>query len=160
PTSRSTARSSPTSPCTTSRRSAHWPRRPRRRWRPDPDRHRARGAGSGVRGGSSAPLHWYWRTAAMDDLTERVGQALAAIAGTTTRVALEADRVALLGMPGTVTAALKQLGSLPAAERKQAGERINAFKQQLLDAISARSQVLEEQAVAARMASEGIDVSL
>ena len=96
----------------------------------------------------------------MDDLTERVGQALAAIAGTTTLDALDAERVALLGKSGLVTAALKQLGSLPAAERKQAGERINAFKQQLMDAISARRQVLEEQAVAARMASEGIDVSL
>jgi phenylalanyl-tRNA synthetase alpha chain len=96
----------------------------------------------------------------MDDLTERVGQALAAIAGTTTLDALDAERVALLGKSGLVTAALKQLGRLPAGERKQAGERINAFKQQLLDAISARRQVLEEQAVAARMASEGIDVSL
>jgi phenylalanyl-tRNA synthetase alpha chain len=96
----------------------------------------------------------------MDDLTERVGQALAAIAGTTTLDALDAERVALLGKSGLVTAALKQLGRLPAGERKQAGERINAFKQQLLDAISARRQVLEEQAVVARMASEGIDVSL
>lgn len=96
----------------------------------------------------------------MDDLTERVGQALAAIACATTLEALDAERVALLGKSGLVTAALKQLGRLPADERKIAGERVNAIKQQLLDAVAGRRRVLEEQALAVRMASEGVDVSL
>ncbi len=96
----------------------------------------------------------------MDDLTTRIGQALAAVANADTLSVLDAERVALLGKSGFVTAALKQLGKLPADERRVAGERINTIKQKLTDAIAERRITLEQQALDARAASETIDVTL
>jgi phenylalanyl-tRNA synthetase alpha chain len=73
---------------------------------------------------------------------------------------LEQLRVALLGKKGSLTALLKQLGSLPAAERKQMGERINRAKQQAQEALSARREVLEASEAGARLEAERIDVTL
>nr|MBP8909747.1 phenylalanine--tRNA ligase subunit alpha [Pseudoxanthomonas sp.] len=51
--------------------------------------------------------------------------ALADIEAAQTPEALEALRVGLLGKQGSITAQLKQLGALPAEQRKAAGEAIN-----------------------------------
>jgi phenylalanyl-tRNA synthetase alpha subunit len=52
-------------------------------------------------------------------------------------------RVQYLGKSGEFTARLKQLGKLPAEERKAAGQAINQAKQQLQRRIEERKAALE-----------------
>ena len=96
----------------------------------------------------------------MDPLSSRIDAALQAIASASRLEALDAERVAVVGKSGFVTEQLKQLGKLPAEERKLAGERINIAKNSVLEAISARKAVLDEAAVEARLANERIDVTM
>ena len=96
----------------------------------------------------------------MDPLSKRIDAALQAIASATSLEVLDAERVAVVGKSGFVTEQLKQLGKLPAEERKLAGERINIAKNTVLEAISARRTVLEEAAIDARLANERIDVTM
>lgn len=74
--------------------------------------------------------------------------------------AVEQLRVALLGKKGSLTALLKQLGGLPADERKQMGERINRAKQEAQAALTARREALETAEAEARLEAERIDVTL
>src|SRR5574337_1670652 len=97
--------------------------------------------------------------AAMDTLMRRTDEALAAIAAATTLDALEAQRVALLGKSGAITAELKALGKLSPDERKTRGAEVNAAKEKIADAIAVRKQTLEHAALEQRLASEGIDVT-
>ncbi|MES1925476.1 phenylalanine--tRNA ligase subunit alpha [Salinisphaera sp. T31B1] len=87
-------------------------------------------------------------------------QALREIADADALDSLEAQRVALLGKKGRVTALLKQLGSLDASERKAAGARINRLKSEVADALVERRQTLEAQAMAEKLAAERVDVTL
>ncbi|MGB0134703.1 phenylalanine--tRNA ligase subunit alpha [Dokdonella sp.] len=96
----------------------------------------------------------------MDPLSSRIDAALQAIASASSLEALDAERVAVIGKSGFVTEQLKQLGKLPAEERKAAGERINVAKNTLFEAIAARKTVLDEAAVEARLANERIDVTM
>ncbi len=96
----------------------------------------------------------------MDALDNRIGQTLAAIAAAGTLDALDAERVAVIGKSGYVTEQLKLLGTLPADERKRAGEKINIAKDSVLTAIAARRHQLEELAFDARLAADRIDVTL
>ncbi|HVI57502.1 MAG TPA: phenylalanine--tRNA ligase subunit alpha [Luteimonas sp.] len=96
----------------------------------------------------------------MSGIEQLSRQALADIAAATTPAALEALRVALLGKHGSVTAQLKSLGALPAAERKGAGEAINRARDAIGVALAARKAGLEDAALDARLASETIDVTL
>ena len=96
----------------------------------------------------------------MDTLTQRVDEALAAIAAVATLEALEAQRVALLGKSGAITAELKALGKLAPDERKVRGAVVNAAKGQIADALAQRRETLQRDALAQRLAAEGIDVTL
>lgn len=96
-------------------------------------------------------------TSELDDLRDR---ALAEIERASTLEALERQRVALLGKKGTVTAQLKQLGALPAEQRREQGTRINALKSELADAIAARRARFEADALQRRLADESVDVTL
>ncbi|CAG2091469.1 phenylalanyl-tRNA synthetase alpha chain [Xanthomonas arboricola] len=93
----------------------------------------------------------------IQSLTER---ALADVAAAQTPDQLEALRVALLGKSGSITAQLKQLGTLPADQRKAAGEAINLARDALTAALSERKHALENAALDARLAGERIDVTL
>jgi phenylalanyl-tRNA synthetase alpha chain len=73
---------------------------------------------------------------------------------------LDEIRVEYLGKTGVITDQLKQLGKLPAEERKTAGAEINKGKQMLQAAIEGRKTALETAALAERLAAEKIDVSL
>lgn len=86
--------------------------------------------------------------------------ALDAIAVAADLAALDQVRVRYLGKSGELTALLKQLGTLPAEERPAAGQEINQAKVAVQVAIDRRKVVLEEAALAARLAAERIDVSL
>ncbi|HET6631079.1 MAG TPA: phenylalanine--tRNA ligase subunit alpha [Rhodanobacteraceae bacterium] len=95
-----------------------------------------------------------------NEIEQARAAALQAIAGADSLEALEAQRVALLGRNGSVTAALKGLGALPADERKAAGAAINQTKQAISEAIQARREVLEGEAVERRLQAERVDVTL
>jgi phenylalanyl-tRNA synthetase alpha chain len=96
----------------------------------------------------------------MSEIESLTRQALADIAAATSPDVLEALRVALLGKSGTITAQLKALGGLPGDQRKAAGEAINLARDSISAALAARRSVLEDAALDARLAGEGIDVSL
>jgi phenylalanyl-tRNA synthetase alpha chain len=96
----------------------------------------------------------------MSDIETLSSQALTDIASAQTPDALEHLRVALLGKQGSVTAQLKQLGALPADQRKLAGEAINRARDAISEALSTRKVMLEDAALDARLAGETIDVTL
>ena len=96
----------------------------------------------------------------MSEIEPLSTQALADIAAAQTPDALESLRVALLGKSGTVTAQLKQLGTLPGDQRKAAGEAINVARDAIAGALSARKALLEDAALDARLSGESIDVTL
>jgi phenylalanyl-tRNA synthetase alpha chain len=96
----------------------------------------------------------------MSDIESLSTQALSDIASAQTPEALESLRVALLGKSGSVTAQLKQLGTLPGDQRKAAGEAINVARDAIAAALSARKILLEDAALDARLGGESIDVTL
>ena len=96
----------------------------------------------------------------MPDIQDLTRSALAEVAAAGSLEALDALRVSLLGKSGSITGQLKQLGALAPEERKAAGEAVNRAKEAVAGAIAERKSVLEEAALAARLASERIDVSL
>ena len=96
----------------------------------------------------------------MSDIESLSTQALSDIASAQTPDALEALRVGLLGKSGSVTALLKQLGTLPGDQRKAAGEAINVARDSIAAALSARKVLLEDAVLDARLGGERIDVTL
>ena len=73
---------------------------------------------------------------------------------------LDDIRVHYLGKKGVVTEQLKTLGKLPAEERKSAGQRINQVKHAIQALLEERGKTLQAEAIAAKLASEAIDVTL
>lgn len=95
----------------------------------------------------------------MDYLHEFAAE-LEAIARARDLAELETRRIALLGRNGRLTAALKQLGSLPPEQRKARGAAVNRARDAVQAAIRTRRAELEEAALDARLAGERIDVTL
>jgi phenylalanyl-tRNA synthetase alpha chain len=96
----------------------------------------------------------------VSSLEELEKQALDEIAAAADPAALEGVRVGYLGKKGRLTAQLKQLGALPAAERPAAGQAINRTKARLQQALEARRVALHSMQLEARLAGERIDVTL
>jgi phenylalanyl-tRNA synthetase alpha chain len=96
----------------------------------------------------------------MTDLENLTRSALAEIEAAAGLDVLDALRVSLLGKSGSITGQLKQLGALAPEQRKLAGEAVNRAKDALGEAIAARKATLEGEALARRLASERIDVTL
>jgi len=92
-----------------------------------------------------------------DDLRDGILGGIAAAGDLPT---LEELRVAALGKKGSVTELVKQLGSLPPEQRRDAGQAFNALKREVEEAIAARRALLQEAALDARLESERIDVTL
>jgi phenylalanyl-tRNA synthetase alpha chain len=96
----------------------------------------------------------------MSDIESLTRSALADIQSAASLDALDALRVSLLGKSGSITGQLKQLGALAPEQRKLAGEAVNRAKDALAEALSARKTDLESAALAQRLASEKIDITL
>ncbi|WP_242104475.1 MULTISPECIES: phenylalanine--tRNA ligase subunit alpha [unclassified Lysobacter] len=96
----------------------------------------------------------------MSEIESLSKQAVADIAAAQSPDALEGLRVSLLGKHGSVTALLKSLGTLPAEQRKAAGEEINRARDAIGAALAARKLALDDAALDARLATETIDVTL
>jgi phenylalanyl-tRNA synthetase alpha chain len=73
---------------------------------------------------------------------------------------LEEVRVASLGRRGAITEQMKTLGSLPADERRAAGQAFNALKDEVSAALEARKSALEAAELEARLVTERVDVTL
>jgi len=83
-----------------------------------------------------------------------------ATAAATSTDALEKVRIDALGRKGEITLKMKAVGSLPAEERKAAGQTWNAIKNEVAVAIEARRAALADAAADSRLGEERIDVSL
>ncbi len=96
----------------------------------------------------------------MTDTVELEKSLSAEIAAAESEAALEAVRVAALGKKGSVSALLATLGRMLPDERKVRGAEINALKDAVTAALAARRDTLKERALAARLKSEALDVTL
>ena len=86
--------------------------------------------------------------------------ALARIAAAESPESLDALRVSLVGKQGSISGLLKTLGTLPADERKAAGEAINRARDAVSGALNDRKLTLDAQRMQAQLAAETIDVTL
>src|SRR5882724_5391742 len=96
----------------------------------------------------------------MEDLSTIRNEALGAVEQAADLAALETARVAALGKKGSVTGLMKTLGSMAPEARKEFGAMVNQLKSEIEAAIDARKGLLGSAALAARLASEKIDISL
>ena len=87
-------------------------------------------------------------------------EALAALEEVSASDALEALRVKYLGKKGELTAVLKQMGKLSAEERPVIGQLANEVRAKLEAAIESRAEQLASEAMAARLLSETVDVTI
>ncbi len=96
----------------------------------------------------------------MENLNQLLDKALSEIKAALSNQALEDIRVAYLGKKGTITSQLKQLGTLPAEQRREAGVEINKAKGQLQQKIQIQREFLQKQELDRKLKSESVDVSL
>ena len=96
----------------------------------------------------------------MNELQALSAEALTAVATAIDVKALDDIRVAYLGKKGLLTAQLKNLGKLDAAERPKAGALINEAKTAVQELINSKKRELEDAALTKKLASESIDVTL
>ncbi|MEI7610545.1 MAG: phenylalanine--tRNA ligase subunit alpha, partial [Rhodospirillaceae bacterium] len=87
-------------------------------------------------------------------------EVLSAIAAAASPDALEEVRVAALGKKGRVTALMKDLGGLDPEARKARGAALNVLKDEIAAALTERKAGLQGAALAARLESERLDVTL
>jgi len=73
---------------------------------------------------------------------------------------LEQIRVSALGKKGQITELMKGLGSMDADARKEAGQALNALKNEIAEAIEARKRSLANSEMDSRLAGEKVDVTL
>jgi phenylalanyl-tRNA synthetase alpha chain len=96
----------------------------------------------------------------MSDLAKLESEILTAVSAASDEAALEAVRVGALGKKGTISALLATLGKMSPEERQTTGAAINAAKDRVTEALTARRDILKNAALDARLASETIDVTL
>ncbi len=95
-----------------------------------------------------------------DDLEALKTETDAALAAATDLRAWDAVRIAVLGRNGTLTGMLKDLGKVPADQKRERGAALNRLKDALTNAIEARKVDLEGAALDARVAAERLDTTL
>ena len=96
----------------------------------------------------------------MQDLPQLESELLSAIDSAGDLAALNEVRVSALGKKGRVTALMRGLGQMDAAERAVAGPAFNALKDKIADAVESRRVALGDAELDARIAQEQIDVTL
>jgi len=93
------------------------------------------------------------------DLEQIATDARARAASCADLAGLEALKVELLGKKGAITARLKSLGALSPDERRSAGARINAVRDELTALIEARRADLERADLERRLEAGRVDVT-
>src|SRR4030065_2342692 len=96
----------------------------------------------------------------MEQLKQILDQALRQSATISDERELEQAKAKYLGKEGSLTALLKGLGKLSAEERPAAGARINQVKQGIEAALQQRRDVLQQNKLEQKLASEALDVTL
>jgi len=87
-------------------------------------------------------------------------QALARIAQAQDLGTLESLRVEFLGKQGSISGLLKTLGGMSAEDRLVVGPQIQALREGVSDALTARKAALESAALEAQLANETLDLTL
>jgi phenylalanyl-tRNA synthetase alpha chain len=93
-------------------------------------------------------------------LEELLVQARKQVAEADTLGKLDQVRVHYLGKKGVFTERMKELGTLPAEQRREAGGRVNRAKDRFIADLEARKSVLEASELEERLKRETIDVTL
>ena len=93
------------------------------------------------------------------NLDQLAADARSRIAASADLGALEALKVELFGKKGAITALLKGLGGMAPDERREAGARINAARDELAAQLAARQATLEQDALEQQLAAGRIDVT-
>lgn len=96
----------------------------------------------------------------MEHLQALTDEALTQVSEAQNLTELDKVRVDYLGKKGKITALLKTLGKLSAEERPAAGEKINVSKSIVSEAIQEQRAHFESAAIAEKLRSETIDVTL
>ena len=96
----------------------------------------------------------------MENLEQLVQQAIAEVEKADTVAGLDQVRVDYLGKKGQITALLKSLGKLDAAERPAAGAKINEAKERVSARLQSKKDALEFAALEQKLMSEAVDVTL
>ncbi len=96
----------------------------------------------------------------MSELESFEADTLAGIDAANDEAALEAIRIGVLGKKGTLSAQMKTLGKMTADERAIMGPALNKLKNIVTEAITTKREVLQDIAIAERLASEKVDVTL
>ncbi|WP_337998000.1 phenylalanine--tRNA ligase subunit alpha [Oleispirillum naphthae] len=96
----------------------------------------------------------------MDTLASLRDEVLAAVGAAGSLADLDEVRVGALGKKGRLTGLMKELGGLDPEARRMRGQALNVVKDEVAAAIEARKTDLEDAALDARLAQEGIDVTL
>ena len=95
-----------------------------------------------------------------EQLAKIRAEALSAFEGAQSALDLDAIRVKYLGKKGELTAVLKQMGKLSAAERPVMGQLANDVRAALETALEDRSKRLETAALEQRLRAEALDVTI
>ncbi|MEO0427528.1 MAG: phenylalanine--tRNA ligase subunit alpha [Pseudomonadota bacterium] len=85
---------------------------------------------------------------------------LAAVADAGDEASIEEVRIGALGKKGEISLMMRELGKMSPEERQNAGPALNALKDEINAAITARKSSLADAALAERLASEWLDPTL
>lgn len=96
----------------------------------------------------------------MQQLTEIVEQALAAIEQATDLKVLDDIRVDYLGKKGQITDLMKLMGTLSAEEKPKFGQAVNDAKQSVQAKLGEQMELFKARELEAKLAAEQIDVTL
>ncbi|MDD5276391.1 MAG: phenylalanine--tRNA ligase subunit alpha [Methylovulum sp.] len=95
-----------------------------------------------------------------DTLEDILAQGLQALAAAQDLNQLDQVRVHYLGKKGLFTEQMKALGSMEPEQRRSVGQVVNQAKNCFQEQLETRKNMLETAELSARLASEGIDVTL
>ena len=96
----------------------------------------------------------------MQDLSQIVSEAKAAVAAAATPAASEDAKAKFLGKTGSITALMKGLSKLSHEEKREMGQALGVTKRAIEEALEARRDELANEKLAARLAAEALDVTL
>ena len=96
----------------------------------------------------------------MNELDTLVAQARTDFENAADASQLDVAKSRYLGKGGAITQQMKTLGQLGPDERRAAGARINAAKDQIETALEARREAIRDAALAVQLSAEALDVTL
>ena len=96
----------------------------------------------------------------MKEWEDQKTKLVASIHSASTLDELEDIRITALGKKGTITGLMKSLGSLDPDKRKDAGQLLNAIKEEVASAIDVRKVTMEDAALETQLHRDRVDVTL